>query len=277
MSFWTKSLFAVAALCLVAGNANAITIPYGDIPGTNVDYLNIAEDTRDSPEALFGAPDVVGDTMDFDPLNFTASSGPDGPDSEIVDGQLNFTIMSGGTNNNSTFPIQQVIIQERGDYTLAGLGDVLATAQVSAPLIWAILEVNCENGPVDLLAPINGAGQLVFTQGVLGLNAPTFGKYALPDDEGAGLPWTGEFEVDMDAFLAAAIASGEHPELDGLVCSATKIEFSLDNTLSVASTDGASAFIAKKDSGVKVMVPEPSSISLLGFGVLLALRSLRRK
>lgn len=253
MSFLSKSLFAIAALCLFAGYSNAITIDYGDLNGTDVMYLNISEDTREEPEALFGAPDIVGNTMDFDPLSFTAeaSSSTGTNESDITDGQLNFTIMS----NEASFPIEQVIINESGDYTLAGLGSAQATASVSAPVQYAITHVN----GVILGAPISGNANLAFS--------PTGGSYVLPGDAGTGIIWNGNLTLDITAILAAEMVDGH----------ATKIEFALDNTLSVAAADGGSAFIAKKDSGVKVMIPEPSSLSLLGLGLLMALRSLRRK
>ena len=245
-----KTLVPLLAIVVFAGFANAITIDYGDFTGNNVMFLDVSEDTRDEPSALFGAPEVVGDTLDFDPLTFTAevSSTTGTSESEIVDGQLNFTIM--GIDDT---PITEVFIREKGDYTLTGLGNAQATASVSAPVVFAITHVD----GVELPNPINGTDALTFS--------PDGGSYALPPAVTAA-PWTGSLTLDVAAILAS----------EGVLGNATKIEFALDNTLAVAAADGGSAFIAKKDSGVTVGIPEPASMSLLGLGLLMAL-GIRRK
>ena len=248
-----KILTALVAVYLCAAQAQAIIIDYGDFTGDNVMYLDVTEDTRTSPNALFGAPSIQGDTLDFDPTSFSAgvSSSTGTSESLIVDGQLNFTLMS---NDNAT-GLENLIITESGDYTLAGLGNAQATASVAAPVRWTILEVD----GAPLTTPVSGADSLVFT--------PNGGSYALPGDIGTGVLWDGELDVDIAAF-----AAGEG--INGLV---TKVEFVLDNTLSVAAADGGSASIFKKDfSGVTITVPEPSSIALVGAG-LLALLGIRRK
>ena len=93
-----KSLLASIVLFPLAfqSQVSAVVIPYGDFLGTNIMYLDVTEDTRDSPNALFGAPSILGDTLDFDPLSFAAqvSSTTGTSASDIVDGQLNFTVMS---------------------------------------------------------------------------------------------------------------------------------------------------------------------------------------
>ena len=246
-----KSLLASLVVLGVVAQVNAITIPYGDFNGNTVMFLDVTEDTRDEPDALFGAPSILGDTLDFDPLSFDAevSSSTGTNESDIVDAQLNFTIMS----NDASTPIQVVQFREAGDYTLAGLGSAQATASVAAPVLWSITYV--DGAPLD--APVNGSGDLVFS--------PTGGSYALPGDLGTS-QWTGELDVDVAAFAAA----------NGITGNVTKVEFVLDNTLTVAAADGGTAFIAKKDNGLTVTVPEPNAIAILSAG-LLGLLGFRRK
>ena len=248
-----KSFFAsLVLLAAAASQVNAITIPYGDFLGTNFMYLDVTEDTLNSPTALFGAPSILGDTLDFDPLSFSAgvSSTTGTSASEIVDGQLNFTVMS----NSDSLGIERVEIREAGDYTLNGLGSAQATASVAAPVRWTITHV--DGAPIS---PVSGAGSLAFS--------PNGGNYALPGDLGTGVLWDGELDIPVASFAAA----------NGITGNVTKVEFSLDNTLTVAAADGGSASIFKKDfSGVTIGVPEPGAFTLLGAG-LLGLLSFRRK
>ncbi len=251
-SVLNKSLLASLVLFAAATQANALVIPYGDFLGTDFMYLDVTEDTRDEPNALFGAPSILGNTLDFDPLSFSAgvSSTTGTSSSDIVDGQLNFTVMS----NTDSLGIDVVQIREAGDYTLNGLGNAQATASVAAPVRWTITHV--DGAPIS---PVSGSGSLAFS--------PTGGNYALPGDLGTGVLWDGELDVPVASFAAA----------NGITGNVTKVEFSLDNTLTVAAADGGSASIFKKDfSGVTIGVPEPGSLPLLGAG-LLGLLSFRRK
>ena len=181
------------------------------------------------PRRLFGAPAVSGDLLDFDPIGFVASSSGA---AVITDGQLNFMVMS---KANST-PIDKLVFNESGDFTLAGLGAALAKATVGMAVKINVLEVN---GVADF-----NAGPLlsmIFTP-----NAN--GEFELPADAGTAVPWTGHLTYDVSAIKKGA----------------TKVEVVLDNTLTAAAANGGSARIAKKDfSGLTVTTPEPSSASLL--------------
>ncbi len=242
-----RTLWCVAALLLFAASrSNAMTMNYPDLDGVNVMYIDISESTEE-PVFLFGAPDISGDTMDFDPTDFKAevNSTTGTNNSDIVDGQLNFTIMRKGD-----FALTEVIIRERGDYALVGLGNAAATASVTANFGYSIIEVDGAS-----VNPIDGDGNLVFS--------PSNGSYALPM---TGSGWNGIATIDIAGHLAAAGINGV----------ATKVEFFLDNTLRVAAADGGTAFIAKKDAGVSITVPEPSSLAILLVGGLLGLAQVRR-
>ena len=238
-----RLIVAVVALLSVAVQADAAVFSYGNFLGTSYMYLDVVEDTRQQPDALFGTPSILGNTLDFDPVSFAAnvSSVTGTSSSLIVDGQLNFTVMS---NSDST-PISLVRFTEAGDYSLAGLGAAQATASVAAPVRWTITHVD----GAALATPISGADSLTFTPS---------GSFALPGDLATGALWDGELDVDVAGFAAA----------NGITGNVTKVEFALDNTLTVAAADGGSAGIFKKDfSGVIINVPEPGAVSLLVLGL----------
>ncbi len=107
----------------------------------------------------------------------------------------------------------------------------------------------------------DGAATMFFTPDATG-------QFSL-DDEGisTAAPWAGTLNINIADFLTDAMVKGF----------ATKIEFTIDNTLTAAAADGGAAFIAKKDfNGVTITVPEPSTVILLG-GALLSLLGLRRR
>lgn len=227
-------MICLATTALLGNSSLAVTIPYADLSGTSVDYIDISEDTRDDPLALFGPPDIVGNTMDFDPVRFTAqvSSGVGDSNSEIVDGQLNFTVRSKGG-----FDLTRVVVSEAGDFTLAGLGTAQATASAFAPVRWSVTHVD---GSV-LGAPVSGAAQLVFTPS---------SSFMLPATAGT---WDGFLDIDLVSPLRD----------EGIGGFASTVEFVMDNSLTAAATNGGSSFIAKKDfAGVSISVPEPTSAQL---------------
>lgn len=247
--------FVLLGFCvvgLIANSASALIINYGDFVGTNVSYLQVTEDTRDEPQALFGPPTVQGDLMDFDPPSFTAAANPNVP-SDITDGQLNFTVQS----NVNSFAIGQLIIEEAGDFTLVGLGAAFAQATVGTTVRYKITHVG--GSPVGFNC--DGTGNMLFTPVGSGGN----GDYRTPVDNGTAVPWEGLFTADIGALAASC-------NLNGPV---TAVEVVIDNTLTAFASDGGSAFIAKKDfSGITIKIPEPSAfVAILGaLGTLGALR-----
>ena len=248
-----KKLSVLAILCLFSGSANAIIIEYGDFTGSDVMYINVTEDTRMSPLALFGAPSIQGNTLDFDPNSFaaTVSSTTGTSNTQEVEGRLSFTLMS----NDNASALTNLYITEAGDYTLTGLGNATASASVSTPVEWAIIEV--DGSP--LTTAVSGQGDLVFT--------PNGGSYSLPADVGTGVLWEGELDVDIAGFAAA----------NGITGAVTKVEFVMENVLTVTASDGGSAAIFKKDfNGVTIStIPEPSTFALFAMA-LFGLMAVRR-
>lgn len=236
-----KGLLAVvvAAMSVVAGqNVQADQFSYNDVNGVDVLFFNISEDTT-SGEPMFGQPTVVGNTMDFDPVNFKSESASG--EANIVDSQLTFSVMT-------TKPVDSILkvrFSERGDYKLTGLGDATAVASVSANVFWDVLEIN--NVPVG--QSISGNDTLTFS--------PSNGLYVLGTTATEDI-WIGELNLDVPV-------------------GTTKVRFTMDNTLATAASDSGTAFIAKKDGDIRIeiLVPEPAtaSLGLLGVaGVILAAR-----
>ena len=249
----------IPSLAMVSGTiAHAAPINYGDFSGATVNYLQVTEEANSAGDAapLFGAPTVTGDSIDFDPVGFSASAtGAAGND--LTDGNLNFDIVAKPNN-----AITSVYFSEAGDTTLAGFGTDATFTSVTTNIFIDIKEVD----GVGINA-INFNTQLAFS--------PSGGSYQLGADGGGGplfnTAWTGNTLIDVNAILAA----NNIPYTLG----ATKVSVNLDNTLVALSENGTSSLIAKKDAdGVTITtnVPEPSSVVLALLGSL-GLGWLRRR
>lgn len=241
-----------AITLLIAGAAHAQM--YGNYTSPNYQFLGVQESSGTDPGPLFGAPIASGavlpsNALTFSPTNFvsSATAGPGGFASDITDGQLNFTI-----NALPGSFINQFIFAERGDYTLAGLPSASATATVGCLINVRVTEVNG-----SAIVPQAGQFNLLFT------NA---GVFTFPPPVAAG-SWSGIGAFDVDAFLASR----------GIMGMATRVEISLDNTLTTTAANGASATIEKKQiEGLSVtVIPAPGAAALLGLGGLLAARRRR--
>ncbi|QDU89747.1 hypothetical protein Pla175_31420 [Pirellulimonas nuda] len=239
-------------------SAFAAPINHGNFSGTTVDYLDVTEDTNSGDtQPLFGAPNISGDSLDFDPVGFSAnSSGGGAPDQ--TDGQLKFMIRA-----KAGKAIQSISLTEAGDTSLARsiVSNEDAFTQVTANIFIDVLEVNF----LPVSTTLNANGVMTFT--------PSGGDYLLSTD-GAGNPtyntsWTGNFFYELGPLLAA----------NGITGLVTKVGINLDNTLTASSGPNSSALIAKKDfDGVVItvnpgpdnVVPEPSACVLAAFGLLAA-------
>lgn len=259
--FTTHSLLLASAALVasIAVPAQSAPINYGDFMAATVMYTQVTEDANspgDNPP-LFGAPNISGDSMDFDPIGFNASSS-NGSAADITDGQLKFGIMAKPLN-----VIKNVGFSEQGDTTLAGFGTNGTLTSVTTNLFIDVLEID-GHAPSQV---INISTVLAFT--------PYGGLHRLGTEGGGGplfqSAWNGFKLVDINAYLTSI----NEPFRNG----ATKVQVTLDNTLVATSENGTSSFIAKKDAdGITITTnfPEPAS-GMLALTALLGAFAVRRR
>jgi hypothetical protein len=214
------------------------------------------------PPCMFCQPTVGGDTLNFNPVGFDASSSNGGvPDT--TDGQLLFMIES---NNKQTGAIQNFRISETGDTTLSGnvpVGSTTTASRVSITPVVEIVEVDGVALPVPITLSKLSTPPLpvlddVFTQ--IPGNTPSDGQWELGTDGNGGpiffTQWSGSLFVDVHDALVKSGTS--------FLRGATKVTVNLDNTLTAVSAAGTSATIAKKDFiTITTNIPEPATVSLL--------------
>jgi hypothetical protein len=239
----------------------ALAVNYGDFTGTDVDYLQVTEVASSAGDStpLFGAPSVSGNSIDFDPVGFSASALNGTID--FTDANLKFMVVA-----HDFKAIKDVTFAEAGDTTLLGFGNDTTFSSVTTRIFIDVVEVDFQ--------PIN----------VVSLNnisipfSPSGGTFGLGTDGGGGplfnAGWSGQVTVDIQALLV----SNNVPFVGG----ATKVNVNLDNSLSAisqAGNPGTSAFIAKKNANGLIIVvnnpiPEPNAglLALFGLGGLLIRR-----
>jgi hypothetical protein len=218
--------------------ANAATINYGDfnVPPSTM-FLDVAETSNDAP--LYGPPAPFETGLDFDPKGFVAMSAGGGA-ADIIDGQLNFTVMSPGLGSLSLF--------EAGDYTLVGIGTPSTFVTAAATIHATVTQINGVN-----VAPI-----------VLATPNATFNA-SLPANIGALQPWS----LGVSINIAGQLPAGQN---------ATKVDIVIDNQLIAASQLTSAAFIAKKEFIITAeIVPEPATLGLAGLALCGTTLAARRR
>ena len=247
MRSYTAGIAAVS-VALFALGAHAVPINYGNFVGITVSYLQVTEDSGTDPTPLFGAPNLAGDTLDFNPVSFNSNStGAGGVD--ITDGTLAFMVDA----KQNKF-IDELQFSEAGDFTLAGFGGIGTFASVTSDLFIDIVEV--DGNSINAISIITA---MTF--------APSDGDWDVFNDGPGPLvqgSWTGSVDVDLTQVLI--------DEGIDFISGVTKVNVTLDNTLTTLSEDGTSSFIAKKDAkglSVTAVIPEPSTGLLLGLGMAL--------
>jgi hypothetical protein len=268
----------VLVLAIIAQPSSGAQINYGSHMGTHVTYVNVTEDSGASePLPLFGAPTVTGNSIDFNPVGFDASSA--NVASDITDSNLVFMVTA-----KSGSRIRSITLSESGDTTLAGNVAPGSMGTASAVFGSGVLDIH----EVDFTGINHISVPFSFTFN------PSGGTYFLGTDGGGGpafnTQWNGSVTLDIEAILIAngfQIPPGS-VDPDG---GATKISLDLDDTLVAVSQQGTTSLIDKKDFSARVVranvpsepgggvepVPEPTTLALATFAALSCLFALRRR
>jgi len=251
---FSRSLpFFAAALFIWSGlhQSCQATMVYGDHEGTNVMFLNVRESSSTDPEPLWGSPEVSGDHLVFGPEGFAATAQDPNGEVDLTDGTLAMTILA-----KPNAHIAEIHLTEAGDYTLAGNAGGPATFVHAAATVFVSIT------HIDGLSvnPVNMAVPMVFAS-TAPPNLGTNGKFVHGPDDGAGVIWQGNVDINVDQLLVDRNIEGN----------ATKVVFTMNNTLLALNEAGTVAFIKKKNAGtgisVVTSVPEPSSLVLAGLGL----------
>jgi len=169
------------------GRCYASPILLGDFVGNTVSYLMVQEDSNSGdPPGLFGPASVSGDSLDFNPVGFSAHTS--GLAVDQTDGQLFFMVKAKPQKVINNFNIA-----EFGDTTLAGFGNDHTFTSVTTSVFIDIVEINGLG-----VTPIKLQKELTFT--------PSNGDYGLATDGGGGplfhTVWNGSLSVDLNQELA---------------------------------------------------------------------------
>jgi len=244
----SRSIITVLALFVLSATSWAaqFTMNYGSTMGTSVTFVDVTESNDEfSPAAaLFGAPIVSANSMDFNPVNFTASSTNGSGPPDMTDGQLMFRVEAKPGN-----AIQNIKFSEIGDTTLAGIGTNTTFTSVVMSGTMNVHEVD-------------GAGINVISFPFSMAFTPSDGDYFLGTDGAGFRDWMGMVLVDVQQELIDRQVN--------FTLGATEVSANLNNLLTAFSEDGTSSVIGKKDFGlrVEVNIPEPSALILAGLAVL---------
>ena len=234
----------IGLLVLVARPVWAAPISLGDFTGATVEFTDVVADDG----TLIGPATLNGDSLDFSPR---LSSGSAGGSSSATVATLTF-----GLAAKPGFAIDSFTAEAYGILSLTGLGTALTTAMEAIKIDLIIDEV--DGNPI---APVT---QPISASVLFQLFPNPF------EDE----PWS----VLAGASLPGILTLHSVPFTFG----ATHALISFTDTLSTTSEDGSTASIRKDTFSVAAetipmtAVPEPSSLCLVGLGVMAAYRRLRR-
>ena len=239
----------VCAVPIIAPSARGNLITYTPVSGANYSFTNITEDpTRLAVPVSSEAPPTFGQPVGGDSLSFPAlafkSSATGGMD--LADSKLSMTISAKSLAEGIT----DISLVEFGDYSLARTGTTSNPFTQAKASGWVtIQEVNG-----SAIAPI-----VIPT--IAGLQFDS--QHTLPGSSLSDIAsaWSGSLNFDVEQALK------DH-NITGL---ATKVSFSMDNTLYTSADAQSLAYIAKKGVTLTVTgseVPEPATFTLLGLGAL---------
>jgi hypothetical protein len=239
-------LLLIASVAGIVRTVDAASIHYGDFgpdfPPGGVTYVDVTESSGTDDVPLYGPPGLTANTLDFDPLGFTASA-TDGL-SDVTNGQLNFTmtVLEGAG-------AVTLLLSEGGDYTLFGAGTAVTSVAAGMSIDIDILEV--DHTPLD--APIS-----MFASNSIVRDLVSDGPVVLA-------PWSNELLIEFGPVLVANNIDFE--------LGVTRAEVVIDDELLASSESQSIAVISKKDFRIEPgiegdPIPEPGALVLLTLGGL---------
>ena len=251
---------ALLSMLILSASSQAAFMTWPNHVGNTVDYTNVFEDSGAGNPLRFGQPNYSGDSIDYNPAGFEATSSGGG--SVLVDSEISFMVKAHLGSRIFNFRLSEI-----GDTTLVGVVPLNSNGTGTAVFANGVLDIH----EVDFV-PINNISvpfNLEFN--------PSNGDYYLGID-GLGGPvynqqWTGGVTLNIDNIIKTTPGTGlTFPPSIGV----TKITITLDNTLTAFSQLNTTAQIAKKDfDGVSIQInlpggeiPEPTSLALAGLSLL---------
>ena len=215
--------------------------------GTSFDItINIA-DNPDLP--LFGDPILTGDTLSFSPTNFDAED----PTAVNTDSQITRGVIKLNLIPDAGQRIDEVAVNESGDYALTSFGTSLTRSQV-----FGSLRTQVKSPIGDPNASLETFVEKVFVDGDDGF-ITIFG-----DDADVADDWM------MGTLIGDGSVSNDGALWEDVTGFGDIVELQIENDLSAdaISLEGgsATAFIAKKDSTVELTVstvPVPAAVWLV--------------
>jgi hypothetical protein len=242
-----RALMGTMLALATCGSVRAAVISYGNFSGPplppGISFQNVTESSGTDPVPLYGPPHKTATGLDFDPVGFVATAS--GGTQDTTDGQLNY-IVKGTVVPGGSASIKSLNLSESGDYTLVGAGTTATQALAGAIVAVKVTEIDGNPVTPFNLAPSNAS---------VGFN--------LIGNPGIVQPWSLGLSVNVDSQIAGI------PHTIGV----TGLEVVINNQLLALSESGSVSFIAKKDFVVGVVaeiqgvVPEPSSVALLGIAM----------
>ena len=250
-------LVSLVAVACGASTSLGAAIHYGDIIGEALLFQNVTETSTTDMSPLFGSPTISDGALSFHPVSFNANSTCGQPAVDTTTGDLSMGIVALGDRHINT-----ITVKEAGDYVLAGVGTAAARVEASVMLAVSILEIDGV-----AITPVSFTQSMTFAPN-------TDGHFNQADDPGVGVLWNGLASIDVAAVLVDA----------GILGDATKVSLEVNNTLTTTAEPLTVAHIAEKQFGITVatetgdgLIPEPTSLSLIAFGLLGLLPFRKRK
>jgi len=225
----------VVWLGMLAADAEAGTFGWGDIDGKDVTFVDLTEDNDEftslyAPLPGTGSPFVDSNSLLLSPSQLGFSSLSSDGSADVIDSTLSTIIRA-----KSCSSLESINIFEHGDFSLSGSNRGSANVVVAGAFFWTILEVD--------FVPVSFASQA--TNLLLSTGAgPNGGQYSRPGDDGTGVNWNGQANIDLAGFL----------DFFGISGKATEVRLTFDNTLLTSAEENSEASVKTEFIDINVEV-----------------------